>query len=167
MLPMRRWISPYNQDDPRALRYVVAGVMSFPALFALCGFGVGEAPVEGMVAGAGTIVLWEVAIWRIALVGVSVSDFGVKVRTVFWTHVIPWSRVVRAWAGPAAHFDAWQIWISVRDPERDIETPLWRKGSRARHRNRIVLPPKAFAATLKALDPQRSSFNRSRARTDG
>lgn len=173
MRVMRRWVRPYGRDGLYALRYVVTGLMSVVPLGLLYDVAAGE-PLPFAWPGIiyiGIVAYWEVAIWRIALVGVYVSDFGVKVRMVTRTRVVPWSRIVRPWAGQAAHYDAWQIWISVRDPERDserdIETPLWRKGSRARHRNRILLPPDEFAATLEALHPQRSSFNASRARTGG
>lgn len=47
------------------------------------------------------------------------------------------------------------FWVSARDPERDFETPIWRQGSRARHRNRVVLPPAEFASALAALQPRR------------
>jgi len=169
MPTMRRWVRPYERahDDLYALRYALTGVMSVAGLVPLCGLTAGELSAAAVPVIVGFVVLWEVGIWRVVLVGVYVSDFGVKVRTVTWTHVIPWSRVVRAWAGQAAHYDAWQIWVSVRDPERDKETPIWRKGSRSRHRNRVVLPPDEFASVLAALDPHRTSFNGSRGRTGG
>jgi len=163
MRAMRRWVRPYGQDDQYALRYVVAGFMSVAGLFPICGAlsqadgEVTAADAPWLLAIVGYVVLFEIVVWRWALYGVYVSDFGVKVRTFYRTRVLPWSRITRAWAGPAAHYDAWQIWISVRDPERDIETPIWRKGSRQKHSNRVVLPPDEFAATLAALDPQRSS----------
>jgi hypothetical protein len=159
---MRRWYSPYPYNDLRTLRTVVAVAVSVVGgLFPVCGVGVNStdgikaADLPGALPIVGFVVMFELVVWRTALVGVSVSDFGVRVRKVTRTHVIPWSRITRAWAGQAAHYDAWQIWISVSDPVRDIETPLWRKGSRAGHRNRIVLPPEVFAATLQALDPSR------------
>ncbi|MFG3710244.1 hypothetical protein ACIBTZ_25745 [Micromonospora sp. NPDC049460] len=153
---MPDWYRPYgsDRDDLHTLRYVVASGMSVAGLFPLCGLTGGVSA-----AGATVIVLfvlmWEITLWRVTLVGVLVSDHGIKIRRVHRTHVIPWSQVTRAWAGQAADYDAWQIWVSTREPERDIETPIWRRGSRARHRNRIVLPPEEFAAALAALDPHR------------
>ena len=120
-----------HDDGFVAVRYAVTAVAAIVgALIPISGLASGELPVGALPVVLPFFVLWGVGIWRIVLVGVYVSDFGVKVRKVFWTHRIPWSRVERAWAGPAAHHDAWQIWITVRDPARDIETPLWRKGSR-------------------------------------
>ena len=163
---MRRWFRPYGQDDLHTLRTIFAGFMSAAGLFPLC-YVASKPDAATLAVIGGFFVLWEVMLWRRILVGVYVSDFGVKVRRVNRTHLVPWSRVDRAWAGQAADYDAWQIWISVLDPARDIETPIWRKGSRAGHRNRIVLPPDEFATTLEALDPRRSSFNGSRATTGG
>ncbi|MFD0596839.1 hypothetical protein ACFQZ4_35100 [Catellatospora coxensis] len=93
-----------------------------------------------------------IAVWRVALVGVYVGDDGIKIRHVWSTRVVPWAQLNRAWAGQADDFDAWQIWVSGGDPERDHPTPIWRAGSRARHRNRIVLDQQEFIAVLAALN---------------
>jgi hypothetical protein len=114
---------------------VVAGGISVAGLFPLCGFVVDEPP--GVV-GAAALVLF-VMTWQVSL----------------WPRVISWSDVTHVWAGQAAHYDAWQIWVSARDPERDVETPIWRRGSRASHRNRIVLSPHEFATVVALLDPRR------------
>ncbi|RZU71733.1 PH (Pleckstrin Homology) domain-containing protein [Micromonospora kangleipakensis] len=157
MRPMPNWVRPYegDQDDLHTLRYVVAAGMSVAGLFPLCGAasrGLSGAALPAVVL---FVVTWEVVLWRVVLVGVYVSDHGIKIRTVLRTRVIPWSQVTRAWAGQAANYDAWQIWVSARDPERELETPIWRRGSRARHRNRVVLPPEEFAAALAALNSRR------------
>ena len=83
------------------------------------------------------------------LVGVLVGERGIKIRGVLRTHVVAWADVERVWAGPAAAHDAWQLWVST--PGRDLETPIWRKGFRARHRNRVVLSPEEFASVLNIL----------------
>jgi hypothetical protein len=154
---MPSWVRPYegDQDDLYTLRYVVAGGMSVAGLFPLCGVAVGELPGAAAPAIVLFVLMWEVVLWRAMLVGLYVSDHGIKIRMVLHTRVIPWPHVTRAWAGQAANYDAWQIWVSARDPERDFETPIWRRGSRARHRNRIILPSEEFAAVLAALDSHR------------
>jgi hypothetical protein len=151
------WYRPYesDRDDLYTLRYVVASAMSVAGLFPLCGLTMGDVSLAGAAAAVLFVLTWEVVLWRVTLVGVYVSDYGIKIRKVHRTHVIPWSQVTRAWAGRAADYDAWQIWVSARDPERDIETPIWRRGSRARHRNRIVLSAEEFAAALAALNSHR------------
>ena len=152
---MHRWVRPYeaDQDDWHALRLVFAGAMTVIAgLTVLSGFAAGELPGAAAPPLALFMLAWTVMLWRVVLVGVYVSDHGIKVRMVLRTRVIAWPDVTRAWAGRAAQFDAWQIWVSARDPARDVETPIWRRGSRARHRNRGVLPPQEFAATLAALN---------------
>lgn len=157
ILIMPTWERPYGSDgdDLHTLRYVVASGMSVAGLFPLCGLTMGDVSAAEATAIVLFVLLWEVVLWRVTLVGVYVSDHGIKIRTVHRTRVIPWSQVSRAWAGQAANYDAWQIWVSARDPERDFETPIWRRGSRARHRNRIVLPPEEFAAALSALNSHR------------
>ncbi|GIH05611.1 hypothetical protein Rhe02_36780 [Rhizocola hellebori] len=145
-----------DQDKWYPLIYLVTAVMSVGGLFPLWGFAMGEvdpvfAPVIVLF-----VLIWEILIWRIVLVGVYVGDAGVKIRMVLRSHVVPWPRLARAWAGQAAHYDAWQIWISTRDPERDLQTPIWRKGSRARHKNRILLSPHEFGAVLDELNRPRT-----------
>lgn len=151
---MPRWVRPYerDQDGLYTLSYVVAGGMSVTGLIPLCGFAIGELPGAAAPTVVLFVLMWEVMLWRVVMVGVYVSDDGIKIRMVLYTRVIPWSHVTGAWAGQAADYDAWQIWVSARDPERDFETPIWRRGSRARHRNRILLPPEEFAAVLATLD---------------
>lgn len=148
------WVRPYERDRDYlyALRYVVASGMSVAGLIPLSGVAVGELPRTAALAIVPFVLMWEVVLWRVTLVGVYIGEHGIKIRMVFLTRVIPWSHVARAWAGQAANYDAWQIWVSTRDPGRDFETPIWRRGSRTRHRNRIVLSPEEFAAVLAALN---------------
>ncbi|MCM0676488.1 hypothetical protein NCC78_17615 [Micromonospora phytophila] len=153
---MPTWDRAYqtDQDDLHTLRYVVASGMSVAGLFPLCAVGV-QSGAAATVTVVLFVLMWEALLWRVTLVGVYVSDHGIKIRMVLHTRVIPWPHVARAWAGQAANYDAWQIWVSVRHPERDFETPIWRRGSRARHRDRIVLPPEEFAAVLATLNSRR------------
>jgi hypothetical protein len=154
---MSTWVRPYEGDKDAlySLRYVVAGAMSVVAgLLPLSGLAAGDLPTAALPVIVLFVLTWQVVLWRVVLVGVYVGDDGIKIRMVLRTRVIPWSQVARAWAGRAAAYDAWQIWVSARDPERDFETPIWRQGSRARHRNRVVLQPSEFAAALAALQPR-------------
>ncbi|GIF70138.1 hypothetical protein Ais01nite_81730 [Asanoa ishikariensis] len=99
------------------------------------------------------VLLWQVGLWRTVLVGVYVSAHGIKVRSVARTRVVPWSQVDRVWTGQADGYDAWQIWVTTREPQRHIPTPIWRRGSQSFHLNRIVLPADQFSAVLAALAP--------------
>jgi hypothetical protein len=101
------------------------------------------------------VLLWQVGLWRAVLVGVYVGDHGIRVRRLARTHTVPWARVDRLWTGQADGYDAWQIWVTTREPQRHIPTPIWRHGSQSFHVNRIVLPADQFSAVLAALDPDR------------
>ncbi len=157
MRTMSTWRRAYHSDRGtlHTLRYVVAGGMSVAGLAPLCGLASERIGTAGQLVIVLFVLMWEAAVWRTVLVGVYVSDYGVKIRTVLHTRIIAWSRVSRVWAGPAVSYDAWQIWISRHDPERDFPTPIWRRGSRSRHRNRIVLSPDEFAAVLSRLNAHR------------
>ncbi|MEV1142520.1 hypothetical protein [Micromonospora sp. NPDC049799] len=153
---MSTWTRPYDlgdRGDLHKLRYVVASGMSVAGLLPLCSLARADVSWTAALFVGLFVLVWQVVLWRVTLVGLYVSEHGIKIRHVSRTHVVPWSRVVRAWAGPAADHDAWQIWVSTRDPNRDLETPIWRGGSRTVHRNRIVLPWEEFVAALVALDP--------------
>ncbi len=158
MRRMPSWHRPGEDgDSPHVVRYVAASALSAGGLAVLCA-GV----VSGELGGVWSLVIaafmlgWVTLVWRHALVGVWVSDHGVKIRWPHRTRVIPWSQVERAWAGQAAEFDAWQVWVSTRDPEENLETPIWRQGrSATRYRsrvNRIVLPPEEFSRALAELN---------------
>jgi hypothetical protein len=149
------------EDDFGHLRYFVATAFSLGGLVPLCGLALDQGrPAAPLV--VPFVLLWQVGLWRTTLVGVYVGDRGIKIRSVFRTHVVPWVRVARVWAGPATDHDAWQIWVTTQNPERDIATPIWRRGSPAIQRkrigllsNRIALSPERFSALLAALDPSR------------
>jgi hypothetical protein len=144
---------PYHRSvvdsDGYALRYGVTALVSVAGLVPLLGLASARAGWGGAVAGVAFVASWETVVWRIVLVGVLVGERGIKIRGVLRTHVVAWTDVERVWAGPAANYDAWQLWVSTSG--RDLETPIWRKGSRARHRNRIFLSPDEFASVLNVL----------------
>jgi hypothetical protein len=152
---MRGWVRPYEAHNPDwlAFHYVLAAGMSLCAGLSVLG-GIVTAGVP--LASAPFLVLfwimWTILLWRMVTVGLYVNDHGIKVRFVHRTHVIAWSDVTRAWAGPAAHYDAWQIWISARGPDRDVQTPIWRRSAWRVPRNRVVLAPEEFAALLNTLN---------------
>jgi hypothetical protein len=147
------WMRPYHRgvvdSDGYALRYGVAAVMSVGGLVPLLCLAWGRPGWWGAAVVVAFVALWETVLWRVVLVGVLVGERGIKIRGVLWTHVVAWADVTRVWAGPAAAYDAWQLWAST--PGRDLETPIWRAGSRARHRNRIVLSSEEFASVLNVL----------------
>ncbi|MDG4825318.1 hypothetical protein O7635_26015 [Asanoa sp. WMMD1127] len=140
-----------ESDNPR---FVAAAAWSVVGLLPLCGV---FSDIGWAVVAVPFAALWQVVVWRSMLIGIYVGEDGIKVRSHWRTSVVPWARVERVWAGPADGYDAWQIWVTAREPHRDIPTPVWRRGSRAAARsgNHIVLPPDEFSAALAALDPSR------------
>jgi hypothetical protein len=91
-------------------------------------------------------------IWRIALIGVSISDTGIKVRHVTRTHIVPWPEVVQIWPGPAREHRATAIWISTA--AEHIETPFWLRDPKARHKHRIKLRQADFDELLRVLNEE-------------
>lgn len=148
------WRKPYESELQHTLVSVAWLVAAVVGLVPLCGGVVtGFGPVAWIVV-LGFIALWETALWRAVGVGLYVSERGVKVQSILRTTVLPWASLDQAWAAPATGYGAWAIWISVSDPARDVETPIWRKGSRASHRNRRILDPDAFGALLDQLNSE-------------
>jgi hypothetical protein len=81
---VRRWVRPYERgrDDLYALRYTVVGGMSVTGLLPLCGVPAGNPSAPAIVL---FVLIWEILLWRATLVGVYVSDRGIKIRTVLRT----------------------------------------------------------------------------------
>jgi len=123
-------------------------------LLPACGAAVVAAEPDSVVGALAFVAVWEVALWRIVGVGLYVGDRGVKVRSVWRTRVLPWRRIDRAWAGPATGYEAWAIWISATEPRVVVETPIWRKGTRVRHRNRHKVDSVMFARLLGELNAE-------------
>jgi len=137
-------------------RYVFGAAWSVAGLLPVLGPVLAGRPADALWWSVPFVLLWQLVLWRTVLVGVYVSDRGIKIRSVVRTHVVPWSRVDRVWTGQADRYDAWQIWVTTRDPQRHLPTPIWRRGSRATHLTRVVLPVDQFNAVLAALDPTRT-----------
>jgi hypothetical protein len=146
------WRRPYHRgvvdSDGYALRYGVAGLMSVGGLLPLVSLASG-ATGWGAVAAVGFVALWETMLWRVVLVGLFVGERGIKIRGVLRTSVVAWGDVARVWVGPAAAHHAGQLWVSTAD--RDLGTPVWRKGLRPGHRHGVALSPEEFASVLDVL----------------
>ncbi|MFC6023714.1 PH domain-containing protein [Plantactinospora solaniradicis] len=157
---MPAWERPYGPEGPM----LGVAALSILGLLPLCGFATAAehylwwqilVPVL-------FVALWQLVVWRVGLVGVLAGPGGIKVRHLARTRVIPWPAVRRIWIGPANGFDATTIWITAATPEgeREIETPLWRSGSRARHKNRIRLAPDEFYQVFVLLNAGRQAGDR-------
>jgi len=153
-VPTGSWTRPYDTGPSRTLTGVARLVAAVAGLLPLCGAGLAGVGPAGLVAVLGFVLLWEATVWRTFGLGVSVGDQGVKVQMILRTTVVPWASVERAWAGPATGYDAWAIWISTSGPVSEVETPIWRRGSRSRARHRRKLDPVAFAALLDYLNAE-------------
>jgi hypothetical protein len=148
---MPTWRSAVDGHD--TARYVFGAAWSVAGFVPVCGPVLAGRSAHTLWLGIPFLLIWQLGLWRTVLVGVYVSDHGIKIRSLFRTRVIPWARVDRVWTGQADGYDAWQIWVTTRDPERHLPTPIWRRGSSAFHVNRIVLPVDQFTAVLTAVDP--------------
>jgi len=153
-MPTGSWRRPYETDLSRTLMGVVWLVAAVMGLLPLCAAGLTGVRPAGWIALLGFVVLWQATVWRGLGIGIYVGDRGVKVRMILRTRVLPWANVERAWAGSATGYDALAIWISTSGPAREVETPIWRKGSRAKARHRRKLDPVAFAALLDYLNAE-------------
>jgi hypothetical protein len=151
---MSNWTRPYGDEDESTIRYAVATVMSVLSLFVFCGAVFQAATPWAAIPLALFFGLFQAMVWRVLMVGLYIGDQGIKVRMLARTQVIAWSAVDHVWAGRASQFDAWAIWISVHGSERDIETPIWRRGSPARHRNREKLDATEFASIVGRLNAE-------------
>ncbi|RKE10833.1 hypothetical protein [Catellatospora citrea] len=151
---MAKWSRPYGDAGEHDGQVTVAVLASavVAVLIPAGGLAAGEFTPAVAILYAVFIPSWVTLVWRVTLVGVYVGFEGIKIRHVWRTRMIPWTQLNRAWAGQADDFDAWQIWVTGGDPERDHPTPIWRAGSRTRHRNRIVLDQQEFVAVLAALN---------------
>lgn len=148
---MARWEVPYGSPDGALVRYVFATIVS---LAALCPLGWlvlgGPRPWPAWLAVPLFVAAFVTLVWRVVLVGVWVGAAGVRVRMVHRTRTVPWSRLDRVWIAPATGYDALALWISVLDGP-DVETPVWRAGPGAVHKNRTKLPQDELAALMELL----------------
>jgi hypothetical protein len=122
---MARWTQPY-QRGARAAGLVVAALSSMVALVVVCATYLvpGMAPTERGANWAAVLVpiafftLWVAMAWRIALVGVSVGDRGIRVRSVLRTQVIEWTDVHRVVAVDDPTFRNRAVVVVTRDGTR-------------------------------------------------
>jgi hypothetical protein len=148
---MPRWEVPYESADRTFARYIFATVFTLAA-FGPLGVIAAENPGSpvGWIAGLLLATLFITVAWRVSMVGVWIGDRGVRVSTVARTRVVPWADLDRVWLAPAANYDALALWISLRDGT-ELETPIWRAGSPAIHRNRTKLRQDELSALVERL----------------
>ncbi|GIF63429.1 hypothetical protein Ais01nite_14640 [Asanoa ishikariensis] len=151
---MPRW--ERVEGDSGNVRYVVAAAFSVGGLVPLCGLAATEARQSAPLV-LPFLLVWYTLVWRIALAGVCVGADGIKIRSVLRTRIVPWGRVARVWACPATGHDAWQLWVTTRDPDRDLPTPIWRLSPAIKRRGagrtpeRVILSPDRFSVVLTTL----------------
>ncbi|MFI7075303.1 PH domain-containing protein [Micromonospora sediminicola] len=126
---MTRWQRPYSLDleTAGALLGVLltAGVGAFLVVGGL--YGVVPAPVA--VFGAAWLALGLVVGVRQAMLGVYVSDVGVRSRAMFRTTTVPWESVaeIRSGTGSMAGLDMGRLAIVIdRVDGEPVQTPLQR-----------------------------------------
>ena len=141
---MARWELPYGGPDDLALRYLLASALS---VFFLLPLGiVFSRPLWSLAPAGAFVALGQWAVWRIVLVGLYVSEHGVKVRMVLRTQVIRWAFVDAVSARPARFSGYSAIWINARYPDRVVETPIWcRRPPNGNNGYRVYLDPEEFS----------------------
>jgi len=137
-----RWPQQYRSEST-----VTAWVFTVGGLIALVARTIRATPSLEWLA---FFALWMTSLWRIALVGLYVGDDGVKVRTIWWSRVVPWSAVAQVWAGPATGHDATAVWISTTTGA-DVETPIWRRDPSVGHQTRVLLDADTFTRLIADL----------------
>ncbi|SNT65801.1 PH domain-containing protein [Asanoa hainanensis] len=150
---MPSWVRAEGDSDNA--RYAVAVAFSAGGLLPLCGL-VAEKARESAPLVVPLLLLWQALVWRSALSGVFVGPGGIKIRSLFRTRLVPWGRVDRVWAGLATDHDGWQIWVTTRDPQRDLPTSIRRLSPAIKRRgprtpDMVVLPSDRFTAALATL----------------
>ncbi len=122
---MARWTQPYGRGS-RVAGLVVATFMSLVALVVVCATFLvpGITPAERGVTKAAVLVpiaiysLWLAVLWRTVLVGVSVGDQGIRVRSLVRTQVIEWADVHRVLAVDDPQFRNRAVVVVTRDGTR-------------------------------------------------
>ena len=147
------WEVPYESDGRTLVRYVFGIVFSLTMLVplgALAGSPENRGSPVGWIAAVVLIPAAVTLAWRLVLVGVWTGEQGVRVNTVVRTRRVPWAELDRVWLAPATGYDALALWISDRGGA-DIETPIWRTGTRVVHRNRTKLRQPELARLMEHL----------------
>ena len=148
---MPRWEVPYESHLRTRVRLGFASMATLWTLFLVGGLPLSSSGSLGLwIASVVLATLFITMAWRIVLVGVWIGDQAVKVNMVTRTRVVRWAEFERIWLAPATGYDALALWISTRDG-RDIETPVWRVGTRVWHRNRTKLPQQEISRLMERL----------------
>jgi hypothetical protein len=150
---VQRWIRPYGGRPGDVLVGVTVGVALIAMLLQLCGGLLREPLSVGAIA---VLVAFDIAfligVWRTLSIGLFINEHGIKVKRVWRTRVFAWTEVILVRAGTANVHHVRAIVVTVRDPRRTIETPIWCKdGSRVR-RNRIWLKSDEFNRLIDQLN---------------
>lgn len=84
--------------------------------------------------GLGLTALWALGCWRIARMGVYVSEYGVRVRGLFRSQTIPWRKIEHIRLHEAAHrigpvaIPSGTTVLIERADGTDVPTSLWAQG---------------------------------------
>ncbi|GAA3747835.1 PH domain-containing protein [Micromonospora maritima] len=126
---MTRWQRPYSLDlETAGALFGVLATALLGALLVVGGLG-GVVPVPLAALGGAWLALGSVVGIRQAMLGVSVSDVGVRSRSMFRTTTVPWASVVeiRSGTGSMAGLDMGRLAIVIdRVDGEPVQTPLQR-----------------------------------------
>ena len=148
---MPRWEVPYESQVRTVLRFGFASMATLWTLFLVAGLPLSHPSwLSSWIVGILLATFFITTAWRVVLVGVWIGDQGIKVNMVARTRVVRWSEFDRVWLAPATGYDALALWISTCDG-RDIETPVWRSGTRVSHRNRTKLQQPELSRLMERL----------------
>lgn len=149
---MSQWEVPYESPGRTLVRYAFGAVFSLSMALPLgaLAWSSDRRSWAGWITALLLIPAAVTLAWRIVLVGVWIGDQGVRVSTVVRSRRVPWPEFDRVWLAPATGYDALAMWISTRDGV-DIETPIWRAGSRTVHRNRASLRQPELSRLMERL----------------
>ncbi|MFI7213157.1 PH domain-containing protein [Micromonospora maritima] len=126
---MTRWQRPYSLDlETAGALFGVLATAVLGALLVVGGLG-GVVPAPLAVLGGAWVALGSVVGIRQAMLGVYVSDVGVRSRSMFRTTTVPWASVVeiRSGTGSTAGLDMGRLAIVIdRADGEPVQTPLQR-----------------------------------------
>lgn len=148
---MPGWEVPYESRGRTMVRFGFASMMTLCVFILLSTVPFRDpSRLSSWIVGFLLAAFFSTMAWRFVLVGVWIGDRGIKVNMVLRTRVVPWPEFDRVWLAPATGYNALALWISVRDG-RDIETPVWREGTRVVHRNRTKLQQPEISRLMERL----------------
>ncbi|MDQ7908372.1 PH domain-containing protein [Phytohabitans sp. ZYX-F-186] len=128
-----RWLRPYAPG--RGRRLIMVWELAALAIFGWTTvelFELGGLPVVAL--GLGLAALWVLGCWRIARMGVYVSEYGMRVRGLLRSRTMAWREVEHIRLHQAAHrlgrleIPSGMTVLIERTDGADVPTSLWAQG---------------------------------------